>query len=60
MNNLTIATDHTSEITEEEQSLIVAYRTLPAAGKEYIHQQLVAAKLMFGEKPQDVSDEAVR
>lgn len=46
------------QLSPDEHQLISSYRSLPAPGKQYIHQQLIAAKLMFGEKPAIVSEEA--
>ena len=43
-------------ITPEEKQLIDSYRKLPPPGKQYIHQQLRAAQLMYGEKSPPVSD----
>lgn len=47
-------------LTPDEHQLITSYRSLPSAGKQYVHQQLTAARLMFGEKPADISDEAAK
>lgn len=41
-------------LTPDESVIINSYRSLSAEGKNYIHQQLVAARLMFGEKSQGV------
>lgn len=40
-------------ISPDEADLIKTYRSLPAPGKQYVQQQLVAARLMYGEKPAD-------
>lgn len=40
-------------IQPDEADLIKTYRSLPAPGKQYVQQQLVAARLMYGEKPAD-------
>ena len=40
-------------IYPDEADIIKAYRSLPAPGKQYVQQQLVAARLMYGEKPAD-------
>ncbi len=37
----------------DEADIIKTYRSLPAPGKQYVQQQLVAARLMYGEKPAD-------
>ena len=43
-------------LTIDEHQVVVQYRALPDSGKQYIHQQLRAAQLMFGEKSAPVSD----
>lgn len=40
-------------IFPDEADIIKTYRSLPAPGKQYVQQQLVAARLMYGEKPAD-------
>ncbi len=40
-------------IQPDEADIIKTYRSLPAPGKQYVQQQLVAARLMYGEKPAD-------
>lgn len=40
-------------ISPDEADIIKTYRSLPAPGKQYVQQQLVAARLMYGEKPAD-------
>ena len=40
-------------LTPDETHLVETYRSLPAPGKQYVQQQLVAARLMYGEKPAD-------
>lgn len=40
-------------IQPDEADLIKTYRLLPPPGKQYVQQQLVAARLMYGEKPAD-------
>lgn len=40
-------------IQPDEADIIKTYRSLPAQGKQYVQQQLVAARLMYGEKPAD-------
>ena len=40
-------------IQPDEADIITTYRSLPAPGKQYVQQQLVAARLMYGEKPAD-------
>ncbi len=40
-------------IYPDEADIIKTYRSLPAPGKQYVQQQLVAARLMYGEKPAD-------
>lgn len=40
-------------ISPDEEDIIKTYRSLPAPGKQYVQQQLVAARLMYGEKPAD-------
>ncbi len=42
-------------LTDDERQLVYSYRSLPDSGKQYIHQQLTAARLMFGEKSDPVS-----
>lgn len=44
----------------DEEYIINTFRVLPQAGKKYLLQQVQIASITFGEKPQDVSDEAVR
>lgn len=46
-------------LTPDETRLVSAYRALPPPGKEYLHQQVRAAQLMFGEKSAPVSDSDV-
>lgn len=36
-------------IQPDEADIIKTYRSLPAQGKQYVQQQLVAARLMYGE-----------
>lgn len=47
-------------LSVDENHIIMIYRSLPTKGKEYLIQQAQIASITFGEKPQDVSDEAVR
>ena len=44
------------DLTADEAQLLNSYRVLPDPGKQYIHQQLRAAQLMFGEKSADISN----
>lgn len=41
-------------LPSDEETLLEVYRSLPKPGKEYIHQQLHAAKALFGEKSEPV------
>lgn len=43
-------------LTTDEKQLLSCYRVLPDPGKQYIHQQMRAAQLMYGEKSADISD----
>ena len=47
-------------LSVDENHIIMIYRSLPTKGKEYLIQQAQIASITFGEKPLDVSDEAVR
>ena len=42
-------------IQPDEADIIKTYRSLPAPGKQYVHQQLLAARLMYGEKSAPLS-----
>ena len=46
-------------LTSDENQVITIYRSLPSPGKQYVHQQLRAAQLMFGEKSADIRDSDV-
>ena len=48
------------DLTPDEHQVISSYRILPPSGKQYIHQQLRAAQLMFGEKSADIPDSNVK
>lgn len=41
-------------LSADEQQVLSVYRSLPSPGKQYVHQQLIAAQLMFGEKSADI------
>lgn len=43
-------------LSTDEKQLLSCYRVLPDPGKQYIHQQMRAAQLMYGEKSADISD----
>lgn len=42
-------------ISPDEADLIKTYRLLPPPGKQYVHQQLLAARLIYGEKSAPLS-----
>lgn len=46
-------------LSADEVRLLSSYRILPAPGKQYIHQQLVAAQLMYGKKSEDLPRSSV-